>query len=165
MPSLFSLLSGRIVPLAGGATEFASTRAAYEALPEALGQRVETAIAVHDFSWSLDQVRPGFFTEQERAEFPPVRHPVVRTNPVNGRRSLLLGAHASHIVGMPVEASRALLKELLGSPVEASLEVHRGLGPEPPGLRGQPRRSRGRRREAVSSTWASWSPPAKRRQK
>jgi alpha-ketoglutarate-dependent 2,4-dichlorophenoxyacetate dioxygenase len=113
VPSLCSLLSARIVPPEGGATEFASTRAAYEALPEALGQRVETAIAVHDFSWSRDQVRPGFFTEKERAEFPPVRHPVVRTNPVNGRRSLLLGAHASHIVGMPVEEGRALLEELL----------------------------------------------------
>jgi len=42
-----------------------------------------------------------------------VRHPVVRTNPANGRKSLFLGAHASHIVGLPVEDGRALLKVLL----------------------------------------------------
>ena len=113
VPSLCSLLSARIIPPEGGATEFASTRAAYAALPDALKRRVETAIAVHDFSWSRDQVRPGFFTEKERAEFPPVRHPVVRMNPVNRRESLFLGAHASHIVGMPVADGRALLKELL----------------------------------------------------
>jgi alpha-ketoglutarate-dependent 2,4-dichlorophenoxyacetate dioxygenase len=113
VPSLCSLLSARIVPPEGGATEFASTRCAYPSLPETLKRRVETAIAVHDFSWSRDQIRPGFFTEKERAEFPPVRHPVVRTNPVNGRRALFLGAHASHIEGMPVEDGRALLKELL----------------------------------------------------
>jgi alpha-ketoglutarate-dependent 2,4-dichlorophenoxyacetate dioxygenase len=85
VPSLCSLLSARIVPPEGGATEFASTRAAYPSLPAALKRRVEHAIAVHDFSWSRDQVRPGFFTAEERAVYPPVRHPLVRVNPVNGR--------------------------------------------------------------------------------
>jgi len=42
-----------------------------------------------------------------------VRHPLVRANPVNSRKALFLGAHASHIEGMPVEEGRALLKELL----------------------------------------------------
>jgi alpha-ketoglutarate-dependent 2,4-dichlorophenoxyacetate dioxygenase len=113
VPSLCSLLSARIVPPEGGATEFASTRCAYPALPEELKRRVKDAVAVHDFSWSRDQVRPGFFTEKERAVYPPVRHPLVRHNPVNGREALFLGAHASHIVGMPVDDGRALLKELL----------------------------------------------------
>ena len=42
-----------------------------------------------------------------------MRHPLVRANPVNGRKTLFLGAHASHIVGLPLEEGRALLKELL----------------------------------------------------
>ena len=113
VPSLCSLLSARIVPPEGGATEFASTRAAYPSLPAALKRRVEHAIAVHDFSWSRDQVRPGFFTAEERAVYPPVRHPLVRVNPVNGRRCLFLGAHASHIEGLPIDDGRALLAELL----------------------------------------------------
>jgi len=113
VPSLCSLLSARIVPPEGGATEFASTRAAYPSLPPALARRVEGAVAVHDFSWSRDQVRPGFFTAEERAVYPPVRHPVVRVNPVNGRRCLFLGAHASHIEGLPLGQGRALLAELL----------------------------------------------------
>jgi alpha-ketoglutarate-dependent 2,4-dichlorophenoxyacetate dioxygenase len=113
VPSLCSLLSARIVPPEGGATEFASTRCAYPALPDGLKRRAKDAVAVHDFSWSRDQVRPGFFTEKERAEYPPVRHPLLRRNPVNGREALFLGAHASHIVGLSVEDGRALLKELL----------------------------------------------------
>ena len=113
VPSLCSLLSARIVPPEGGATEFASARAAYPSLPEALKRRVEDAVVVHDFSWSRDQVRPGFFTAEERAVYLPVRHPLVRTNPVNGRKSLFLGAHASHVEGLPIEEGRALLKELL----------------------------------------------------
>jgi len=113
VPALCSLLSARIIPPEGGATEFASTRCAYPALPEDMKRRVAGAIAVHDFSWSRDQIRPGFFTAEERPTYPPVRHPLVRTNPVNGRQGLFLGAHASHIESMPVEDGRALLKALL----------------------------------------------------
>lgn len=113
VPSLCSLLSARIIPPEGGATEFASARAAYPSLPDALKRRVEDLVVVHDFAWSRDRVRPGFFTDQERAAYPPVRHPLVRTNPVNGRRSLFLGAHASHIEGLPIDEGRALLTTLL----------------------------------------------------
>lgn len=113
VPALCSLLSARIVPPEGGATEFTSTRAAYAALPEATRAAVEPLVVVHDFSWSRDQISPGFFTVEEKAPYPPVRHRLVRTNPVNGRRSLLIGAHASSIEGMTLEAGRALLKELL----------------------------------------------------
>jgi alpha-ketoglutarate-dependent 2,4-dichlorophenoxyacetate dioxygenase len=113
VPSLCSLLSGRIVPPEGGATEFASARAAYPSLPADLRRRVECAVVVHDFGWSRDQIRPGFFTAEERAVYPPVRHPLVRTNPVNGRRSLFLGAHASHVEGLSLEEGRAPLRTLL----------------------------------------------------
>ena len=34
-------------------------------------------------------------------------------NPVNGRKSVYIGSHTSHIEGMPLEEGRALLKELL----------------------------------------------------
>ena len=73
----------------------------------------EKSTALGGFGWSRDQIRPGFFTAEERAVYPPVTHPVVRANPVNGQRSLFLGAHASHLVGLPVEEGRALLRELL----------------------------------------------------
>ena len=113
VPSLCSLLSGRIVPPEGGATEFASARAAYPSLPPDLARRAEDAVVVHDFAWSRDQIRPGFFTAEERAVYPPVRHPLVRANRVNGRRALFLGAHASHVEGLPLDEGRALLRALL----------------------------------------------------
>jgi alpha-ketoglutarate-dependent 2,4-dichlorophenoxyacetate dioxygenase len=112
VPSLCSILTGRIVPPEGGATEFASARAAYAELPDGLRRRVEGLVCVHDFTWSREQVRPGILTAKERSEVPPVQHPLVRANPVNGRKTLFIGAHASHIVGMPVEEGRALLREL-----------------------------------------------------
>src|SRR4030095_6484304 len=100
VPSLCSLLSGRIVPPEGGATEFASTRAGYAALPEATRRRIEDLVVVHDFSWSRDQLHPGFFTEPERAPYPPVRHRLVRTKPRHGRPALPIWAHAPALEGL-----------------------------------------------------------------
>ena len=124
VPSLCSLLSARIVPPEGGATEFASARCAYASLPEALKRRARDGVVVHDFSWSRDQIRPGFFTDKERAEYPPVRHPLVRRNPVNGRESLFLGAHASHVEGLPVAEGHAFLKELLDHVTQSQFCYH-----------------------------------------
>jgi alpha-ketoglutarate-dependent 2,4-dichlorophenoxyacetate dioxygenase len=42
-----------------------------------------------------------------------VRQALVRANPVNGRKTVYIGAHASHIEGMPVDEGRAILKDLL----------------------------------------------------
>ena len=112
VPSLCSILTGRVVPPEGGNTEFASTRAAYDALPDDLKSVVDDLIVEHDFSFSRGRV--GFkFTPEEAAHYPPVWHPLVQTNPVTGRKSLLIGAHASLIVGWPVDKGRALLDELL----------------------------------------------------
>ena len=52
-------------------------------------------------------------TPEEAANFPPVRHNFVRTNKNNGRKSVLIGAHAKSIVGWPEDRSRALLDGLL----------------------------------------------------
>lgn len=118
IPSLCSLLSAREVPPEGGATEFASTRAAYEALPEATKAEIEDLVVEHDFSYSRGLV--GFeFTPEEAAHFPPVRHSLVRTNAANGRKSVMIGVHAKAIVGWPEDKSRALLDDLLARATQA----------------------------------------------
>jgi len=110
--SLCSILTAREVPPEGGATEFASTRAAFEVLDGVRGAEIEKLIVEHSVLYSRSTI--GFtFTEEEAAQTPPVAHPLVRTNPVTGRKSVMIGAHASHIVGWPVDRGRALLKELL----------------------------------------------------
>jgi alpha-ketoglutarate-dependent 2,4-dichlorophenoxyacetate dioxygenase len=112
VPSLCSILTAREVPPEGGATEFASTRAAWESLPEAMQRELDGLTVEHDLIFSRRRV--GFeFTEQEAAETPPVRHPLVQVNPVTGRKSLLIGAHAARIVGWSQEKGTALLDDLL----------------------------------------------------
>lgn len=110
--SLCSILSAREVPSAGGATELASTRLGYAALTDAGKARIDGLYAEYSLVWSRSLA--GFeFTAAERATMHRVRHKLVRANPANGARSMLLGAHADRIVDMEVAAGRALLAELL----------------------------------------------------
>lgn len=109
--SLCSILSAREVPSSGGATEVASTRLAYAALSDARKREIAGLFAEYSLVWSRSLV--GFeFTAEERATMHRARHPIVRANPANGARSMLIGAHAERIVGMDVDAGRALLAEL-----------------------------------------------------
>jgi len=112
VPSLCSILTAREVPSEGGDTEFVSTRAAYEALTVDEQRELEPLTVEHDFSVSRGRV--GFkFSPEEATLYPPVCHPLVQTNPVTGRRSLLIGAHAAVIVDWPAEKGAALLADLL----------------------------------------------------
>ncbi len=113
VPALASLLSGREVPSAGGETEFCCLRAAYDGLDAGMKARIADLIAEHSIVYSRRRLGRGFFSAEEAARIPPVHHPVVRTNPVNGRPALYLGAHASHIVGLAEDEGRALIDELM----------------------------------------------------
>lgn len=110
--AMCSILSAREVPSAGGDTEVASTRLAYAALSDAKKAEIEDLWAEYSIVWSRGLI--GYqFTDKERAEMHRVRHKIVRANPANGAKAMLLGAHADHIVGWDVDAGRALLGELL----------------------------------------------------
>jgi alpha-ketoglutarate-dependent 2,4-dichlorophenoxyacetate dioxygenase len=113
VPALCSLLSGRVVPPEAGATEFTTMRGAWEALSPERQKSLEGLVAEHSLFHSRSQVDPTVMNEKQKKEMPPVRQALVRTNPVNGRKSLFVGAHASHIVGWPVEEGRKLLAELM----------------------------------------------------
>jgi alpha-ketoglutarate-dependent 2,4-dichlorophenoxyacetate dioxygenase len=109
----WSLLHARVIPPDGGDTEFADTRAAYDALPQATKDRIDGLIAEHSIWHSRAQLGGYTPTEEERKARPPAQHPVVRRHPGSGRKALYIASHASHIVGWPVEEGRALLRELL----------------------------------------------------
>jgi len=112
IPSLCSVLTARIVPPEGGATELASSRAAYESLTTKEKADIEDLEIEYDISYSRGLV--GFeFTPEERSFTPPVRHRLVRTNKNNGRKSVMIGVHAKGVVGWPEDEGRALLDDLL----------------------------------------------------
>jgi taurine dioxygenase len=116
-PPTGSILAARQVPDAGGDTLWADTQAAYEALDEPLRRLVDGLTAVHDGSRTFGGfLAAGFPVEWEgdlRPTLEPVEHPVVRTHPETGARSLFVNPQfTSHIVGLSPRESDALLTVL-----------------------------------------------------
>jgi alpha-ketoglutarate-dependent 2,4-dichlorophenoxyacetate dioxygenase len=109
----WSMLHARVIPPDGGDTEFADTRAAYDALPEAMKRRLDGLVAEHSIWHSRGKLGGYVPTEEERALRPAARHPLVRRHPGSGRHALYIASHASHIIGMPVDEGQALLAELI----------------------------------------------------
>ena len=113
VPAKGSILAARIVPSAGGETEYADMRAAYDALAPGMQAFLRGKTAVHNYAYSQGLVGGmGALSQDEWDAVPPVEHPLIRTHPATGRRSLYLGRHASHISGEDVEESRGLLRRL-----------------------------------------------------
>jgi alpha-ketoglutarate-dependent 2,4-dichlorophenoxyacetate dioxygenase len=109
----WSMLHARVIPPAGGDTEFADTRAAYDALPDAMKRRLDGLVAEHSIWHSREKLGGYLPTEEERRLRPPARHLLVRRHPGSGRQALYIASHASHIIGMPVDEGAALLAELI----------------------------------------------------
>jgi len=114
IPTKASLLTARRIADRGGDTEFASTYAAWERLPDQDKRRFEGLRVVHSLEASQRLIRPDPSPEELKAwrARPPRVHPLVWTHR-SGRKSLVLGATASHVAGMEEAEGRALLERLL----------------------------------------------------
>lgn len=119
-PPLGSLLYLRDVPEYGGDTLFSSGYAAYEALSPALQSLLEGLTAVHsgEATYRLhyghqaakDRSQFGF---KNGADYPEAVHPVVRTHPETGRKSLFVNrGFTREIVELSHTESQALLEFL-----------------------------------------------------
>ncbi|MBO9357927.1 alpha-ketoglutarate-dependent 2,4-dichlorophenoxyacetate dioxygenase [Bordetella petrii] len=109
----YSMLSAVVVPPSGGDTEFCDMRAAYDALPRDLQSELEGLRAEHYALNSRFLLGDTDYSEAQRNAMPPVSWPLVRTHAGSGRKFLFIGAHASHVEGLPVAEGRMLLAELL----------------------------------------------------
>jgi len=118
-PSRCSLLYAKEVPhrdgRALGETVFANAIAAYEALPETTRKRIDGLKAIHRYSARrrvADSPRPKLTAEQ-LAETPDIAHPIVRTHPYTGRKSLYVTAgECIGVEGMPEDEGVDLIAEL-----------------------------------------------------
>ncbi len=113
-PPAGAILYGSEVPEGQGDTYFANMVAAYEALPESLKQQIDGKQAIHDAAHnSAGMLRQGYTEVDDVSHTPGARHPLVRTDPVTGRKALFLGRRPhAYILGMTVEESDALLDAL-----------------------------------------------------
>ena len=117
-PPMGSLLRAVQIPEVGGDTCFASTVAAYEALSPPIQRLVDGLTAVHDITKPLAKgIAAGHTTAnlaEVQAQWPPVEHPVVRTHPVTGKKSLYVNRNSTtHLVGIGERENEALLPMLM----------------------------------------------------
>ena len=112
-PALGSVLRLIEVPPVGGDTMWADMAAAYDNLPEDVRARIDGLTAVHDYLPGFDRFSDPALLARWQDRFPPVEHPVVRTHPETGRRTLFVNqAFTTHIVGLDRAESDRLLRYL-----------------------------------------------------
>ncbi|MFZ2175425.1 MAG: TauD/TfdA family dioxygenase [Rhodococcus sp. (in: high G+C Gram-positive bacteria)] len=108
-----TMLSAHVITEEGGETEFASTYAAYADLSDEEKESFAGLHAIYTFEAIQRRSYPNPTPAQlaEWASRTPREHPLVWEHD-SGRRSLVIGAFASHIVGMDFDEGRALLEDL-----------------------------------------------------
>ncbi|OYN82137.1 TauD/TfdA dioxygenase family protein [Mycolicibacterium sphagni] len=113
-PQKATLLSAKQVAAEGGETDFASAYKAYDMLSDDDKDWLGSMRVVHSLEASQRRTTPDPSPEdlaRWRAR-PTHENPLVWTHR-SGRKSLVLGASADHIVGMDVDRGRAVLGDLL----------------------------------------------------
>lgn len=117
-PDLGSILYAVEVPEFGGDTLFASQAAAYEALSDTMRSMVDGLTAVHTAGLQYTEggtstTSKAMVTRNAEQASEKVEHPVVRTHPESGRKSIYVNrAFTTHIVGLKRTESQALLNFL-----------------------------------------------------
>jgi taurine dioxygenase len=104
-PPMGSILYLHTIPESGGDTLFASMYAAYDALSARMKAYLQDLTAVHD---GEHVYRP--IVNDPTKQYPCSNHPIVRTHPVTGRKSLFVNpSYTLHINGVPKAESDAIL--------------------------------------------------------
>ena len=133
-PPMGSILRGKVIPAKGGGTQFSNAAAAYEKLQPEIKARVDKLSAVNDYTKMFGPTT-RFNSEESHEdnikEFPPVLHPVIRTHPETGKRSIFTNNFfTSHIEGVDGEESDYLLGKLAEAIRDPSIQFRVQWEPE-----------------------------------
>ena len=112
-PAKYSMLHARVVPPAGGDTEFADMRAAWDALDPAMQSGLRDLVTEHSLIYSRGSMGFEEYTPEEKLAFAPVRQRLVRWHPGSGRHSLYLSSHIGQVLGMPRPEAMMLIRNLV----------------------------------------------------
>lgn len=113
VPASVTMLYGVETPETGGDTLVASSALAYDALDDAMKQRLEGLIGLHCLGGSPEL--PGEkipFVPESTAAAGIHKHPLVISHPVTGRKALFTSGTAFGVEGLDREEGRELIAEL-----------------------------------------------------
>ena len=115
LPSAGSLLYALEVPASGGDTTFYNMHLAYETLPDEAKARIADLklITYNPFLYKENDERPRYRPENVPLISPVFAHPLVRTHPESGKKTLFLGHDTEvEVVGLAHDKGRALVEQL-----------------------------------------------------
>jgi taurine dioxygenase len=108
-PAMGTMLYAIEIPAEGGNTVFANGYKAYEALPADIREKVTGLKAVHVYDYGGGVLDRKFMVKPEEGMW--CAHPVARTHPATGRKSLYVNRLMTHhIEGLPAEQSERILE-------------------------------------------------------
>jgi len=114
-PPKFTMLYAVEVPDKGGATNVCNSRAAYQALPDDLREKItgmQTANTLVS-SARFKIANPDILKAQQASTKPPVIQPLVRTHPERGSKAVWFHkGKTENIIGMTPEATQEFLQDL-----------------------------------------------------
>lgn len=112
-PALTNILIGRVVTTEGGATELASTRAAWANMPYRLKAKVQGRGIWHRYSHSRRKISPELAELPMFNKWPDQHWNALWRNPVNGREALYIASHAFKLDGYDEAEGQAIIEELI----------------------------------------------------
>ena len=127
-PDCITFLYSIAAPSVGGATQFASMYAAYDALAPDLKARAATLSCFHmrGEGWKCTAPPPPLTDAQKASgEFDGSVHPLVIVHPDSGRRSIYASpTHTSHVVGVERAESDAILDAIYEVATRPEFQYH-----------------------------------------
>jgi len=112
-PPLGSILYGRVIPDYGGDTCWANMELAYDMLSDDVKAQIDGRYAVHSYVKSFGANKNDAEKAALLEKYPDQKHPVVRTHPVTGAKSLFVNrVFTLTIDGMTPDESRDLRQQL-----------------------------------------------------
>jgi len=123
-PPKATILHAVTLPDSGGDTQFVNMHRAYDGLPAATKRRIEGMRALHVYQSRHSERKLIPLSDAARAAVPEgVWHPLVRTHPESGRRSIYLNPiRIEEIAGLAEADALALLDELLSHATQPRYE-------------------------------------------
>jgi alpha-ketoglutarate-dependent 2,4-dichlorophenoxyacetate dioxygenase len=113
VPALANIITAKIVTDTGGATEIASSRAAWADMPKGLKDRVQNASIWHRYSHSRAKISKELAALPMFHKWDDQHWKAIWTNPANGEEAVYIASHAFKVDGLSDNEGTALIEEVV----------------------------------------------------
>ena len=130
-PPMATVLHAVKLPSSGGDTQFANMAAAHDALGEATKARIAPLMAIHVYQSSHSARKLMTLSEMAKERVPnAVLHPLVRTHPESGRKSIYINPiRIEGVLGLDHKEALPLLVDLLEHATQARFQYRHAWQP------------------------------------